>query len=73
MSETNILAEYSQYLQRATVELDNNNLLVLHHSANILLNYKQFKDYYIRGLTGKDNYLEEMVSEWQFRKANLRD
>ena len=66
MSETNILQEYSSYLQQAVLSLESQNLKEFATSSEMILTYKQFKDYYISSLVGKDDFIDEMVRDFQF-------
>ena len=66
MSETNILNQYSNYLQRAFFELDRDEDKDLSSIYELLLSYEEFKQYYILHLVGKDNFLDGIISDFQF-------
>jgi hypothetical protein len=66
MGEQNILAEYSNYLQQAHVNMEKHEFYELHRSAGLLLSYAEFKDYYINFLVGKRSFVDELVDEFQF-------
>ena len=66
MSETNILQEYSSYLQQTMFSLENQKLNNLARSSAIILSYAEFKEYYISTLIGKDDFLDSIVREYQF-------
>lgn len=66
MSETNILREYSSYLQKAILNLEGQYLYDLAGGTEIILTYEEFKNYYISTLVGKDDFLEIMVRDFQF-------
>ena len=67
MSESNILEEYSVYLQMLSLRTD---LLKVKKpeviAAKSMLTYAEFKEYYISGLTGKDNFIDGLVNKLQF-------
>lgn len=66
MSESNILNQYSKYLQLALFSIDADKLLDESRALNFLLTYEEFREYYILSLVGKDNFLDDKVRELQF-------
>lgn len=66
MSESNIVTQYSKYLQQAWVKLEEEQFDEHNLEYRFLLSYAEFKEYYIQQLVGKDNYLDSMVRALQF-------
>ena len=66
MSEANIIAQYSVYLQDISLGCGNalvNSNHIVHQDH--FLDYDEFKEYYILSLIGKSGYIDKITSKLQ--------
>jgi len=66
MSEGNILKEYSNYLQKLSIENANDSVKENLRQQQ-MLNYEEFREYYILTLFGKCSFVDKLVKEFQLR------
>ena len=65
LAESSIMKAYSSYLQTAYLTLKKDRLYDVSDNQ-FILNYDEFKEYYILDLVGKGSYVDDKVRELQF-------
>ena len=69
MSEASIAEQYSIYLQKMVIfDIEQGINLSAHLDLQNVLNYDEFKDYFILALVGNDNYLDNLANKIQQQK-----
>ena len=66
MSEVSIAEQYSIYLQKVLIiETELGIQPIAQLDPQNVLNYDEFKDYFILALVGKDNYVDNLAQKIQ--------